>query len=51
MTKYEKLSIKAQSQSLKVVEVDLEANDGFYCDGYIFINKSLNDKEKILCLS
>ncbi len=40
MTKYEKLSIKAQSQSLKVVEVDLEANDGFYCDGYIFINKS-----------
>lgn len=51
MTKYEKLSIKAQSQSLKVVEVDLEANDGFYCDGYIFINKSLNDKEKYCVLA
>lgn len=51
MTKYGKLSIKAQSQSLKVVEVDLEANDGFYCDGYIFINKSLNDKEKYCVLA
>lgn len=51
MTKYEKLSIKAQSQALKVVEVDLEANDGFYCDGYIFINKSLNDKEKYCVLA
>ena len=51
MTKYEKLSIKAQSQSLIVVEVDLEANDGFYCDGYIFINKSLNDKEKYCVLA
>lgn len=51
MTKYEKLSIKAQSKALKVVEVDLEANDGFYCDGYIFINKSLNDKEKYCVLA
>lgn len=51
MTKYEKLSIKAQKQDLKVVEVDLEANDGFYCDGYIFINKSLNDKEKYCVLA
>ena len=51
MTKYEKLSIKAQSQSLKVVEVDLVANDGFYCDGYIFINKSLDDKEKYCVLA
>lgn len=51
MTNYEKLSIKAQKQDLKVVEVDLEANDGFYCDGYIFINKSLNDKEKYCVLA
>lgn len=50
MTEYEESISNANAIGIDVIEIDLEANDGFYCDNTIFINKNIETDTEKYCV-